>query len=644
MPFGPYKDWDDCIQDQKSEGKSEEKAARICGALQRDLEGEEKNKNVLYMELSEEEQKLFEEKFNPEKKVEAFILEDDSIKTSSETLKGFQRSEVVSSGEDRAKRLSQSFETFNETVSKALESTQSSAELRKPTLLSMAPQLGTGLKGYYAVDPPYDPELLALFLELDETHARCCQVKATDSVGRSYKLDPIVSVKPEGQEEDGKETSSLDSDAVDASIIREETKRVQDFIRTSNKEIGLMQALFRAASDYEAIGWAALEIVRSRNGKVKKIHHIPATRIRVIEDWKGFVEVVESSTTTSPDSTYVYYQAFGDKVIRPNQPELTPYDPVTDGEFKPGTFKWNMIDKETGEPTDDFERAANEVVWVPKSHSNTIYYGYSDLVSAVGWALANANIRDYLLQFFENNCVPRYAIIVEGADIDKDVKELIQKFFTEKIKGKAHSTLLIPVPSLKGEVTVRFEKLDADKNEGSFQDTKKNNAQSIMTAHGVSPAIIGIAEAANLGSGKGLSQAEIYKDRIVTPNQQRWQGVLDQIFRLGLGIQYVSLVFEPLDIRDLEAEQRVLTEYLNKGIYTINEVRKRLGKDPIPGGDRAFILTNPGILYFVDAIPSMEGMINPREMTKSDSEEKENPEEDSSDTPENSEDSNGEGE
>ena len=52
-----------------------------------------------------------------------------------------------------------------------------------------------------------------------------------------------------------------------------------------------------------------------------------------------------------------------------------------------------------------------------------------------------------MLQFFEHNTVPRYAVVIEGAKLAKDVKDAIMQYFGQHVKGKAHKTLIIPVPA-----------------------------------------------------------------------------------------------------------------------------------------------------------------------------------------------------
>jgi capsid portal protein len=354
--------------------------------------------------------------------------------------------------------------------------------------------------------------------------------------------------------------------------------------------------------DYEGLGWGAIEVIRSRDKKIARLAHVPASRLRVLKGWKGFVEIVGPTK-------FVFYQNFGEKLVSKDRNDSVVkrsayYNPREDGPLK--NASWNLVDKDTGKPTANFKNSASELLWIPKHHSNTIYYGLGDVVPALGHILANIHIRDYFLQFFEYNAVPQYAIIIKGGKLTPEVKQTITKFFSEEVKGKAHKTLIIPVPATGGDVEVKFEKLSTDVKEGSFQATRKNNAQGIMTAHGVSPAIIGVNDAASLGSGKGLSQAEIYKDRVVTPSQKRWAGALNKLFRLGLGISLVRLEFDPLDIRDMQAESTLYGSYLDRGVLSINDVRKfaKLG-DPIAGGERAFIKLGNNI-SFVDGLENAD--------------------------------------
>jgi len=455
------------------------------------------------------------------------------------------------------------------------------------------------------VQPPYPPQLLSDFLEVDPVHYRSVVTKVNDSIARDYELSATESVKIEGDD------SSVGIPAAELAL---QVNAVEEFIRTANDVIGFKGVLFRAAMDYEAIGWGAFEVVRSRDMKIRYLAHVPAQRLRVLRGWKGFVEDLGNNKLN-------YYQPFGRKVKAVGRKDVVTnkvpfYDPLKDGELAPrgGASEWNLIDRTNGKPlgssTIGGDKVANELLWVPKHHSNTIYYGYSDVVPAVTDVIANAKIREFVLQFFEHNTIPRYAIIVQGAKLSDKALKAITEYFSTHVKGKSHKTLIIPLRNSNMKVT--FEKLATDEQEGSFQQTKKNNSQSIMTAHGLSAALLGINDAASLGSGKGLSQAEIYKDRVVTPSQSRWEESLNLLFQLGLGVTKVKLKFDPLDIRDREADMRRFTQYLDRGVLTINQVLTATGLGPpVKGGDRNFIRLGK-TLVFVDELNDMKSP-NPNE-------------------------------
>lgn len=452
------------------------------------------------------------------------------------------------------------------------------------------------------VEPPVDPELLSLLIRIDEVHKKCCDCKVTDSVLREYDILPKEQTLNEEDEENQ---------------IDEETKaqilEIEEFIEDCSFEDGFEGVLKKAGIDLESIGWCAIEVVRSLDMKARKIYHIPAERVRVIQGRRGYVELGRGGTKT-------YYQVFGEKVLSKREDLLGRkefYSPNKDGPLSEESCVWNFVDKKTGKKTTSFKKAANEIIFLRKHHPKTIHYGLPDIVPAIPYIYGNIFIRDFFLQFFENNAVPQYAIIIEGGKLSADVRQTIQKFFEQDVKGNAHKTLILPVPSTSGEVRVKFEKLSADEKEGSFQETKKNNQTSIMIAHGVSPAIIGIAETANLGSGKGLSQAENYKNRIVVPAQLYWAKELNKLFRMGLGAGKVYIEFEPLDIRDMKEEAEMYLSYLKNGVLTINEVKKyaKLG-DPVDGGDRAFIIVGSDILFLDDMSKAPSSILEKLELTK----------------------------
>lgn len=481
---------------------------------------------------------------------------------------------------------------------------------RQETTLSRDKQKAP-LSELKVVEPPYCPEILKIFSQSDETNFRCIAAKSQDAVGREWKLDIV---KAPGNTPDVYDSE----DVVNVDQLARGTAQVKDaltFLNNCNDVFKLEGVLLKAAMDLESIGWAAIEVIRSADMKVRSLDYAPADRFKVLEGWRGFVEMREGGKK-------VYYQPFGQKVlstknINPNIQEGYPYSPDIDGDLTPSSASFNMIDWETGAPTTNFLRSASEIIWIVKHHPTTLYYGVSESIPILPKILTNMHINQYALQFFEHNTVPRYVVIIKGAKLDDAVKTAILKYFQSEVRGRAHKTLVMPLPTGRGNVDVIFQKLDADNQDGWFRESYKDNANSIRISHGVTAAIVGQSETASLGSGKGLSQAEIYKDRVVTPSQQKWQKVIKDILAKGRGLTLVCFEFEEIDTRDHETRMRILTGYGDRGILTINEIRAQGGiGGPIKGGDRAFIKVG-NALVFVDEMPGMTSTLaNPMELAK----------------------------
>lgn len=446
------------------------------------------------------------------------------------------------------------------------------------------------------VAPPYNPSVLAKFLDVDVVHFRCVGTKVTDTVGRPMSIVNI------GDGED------------DSDEFKEAKSEVVDFIENANTTDGFRAVIEKCDMDLESTGYTAFEVIRSLDKKIKNIVHVPARRIRVLRGHRGFVETYYSdysqdvTETSSYGQDNIYYVPFGEKVLSPTRMKLdgTPerYDPKKDGDISNGVWNLkNKINLNEKLPVDKIQDSANEIFFLKIPHPKSIYYGVPNFIPAISAIKGNLNIRDFFFQYFEHNAVPQYAVIVKGAHLKDEVKTMIQDYFSTHVKGQSHSTLVIPIPaSAGGDVEVKFERLSAEVKEGSFQETKKNNQNDIIISHGMSPAIIGMVENASLGSGKGTAQNEVYKNRVVIPRQQRWENALTSLFRLGLGVLDVGVSFEDLDISDKREQRENIIAYVQDGILNRNEARKmaKLGP-PIDGGNR-YVIIRGGVPIFVDEL------------------------------------------
>jgi len=108
-------------------------------------------------------------------------------------------------------------------------------------------------------------------------------------------------------------------------------------------------------------------------------------------------------------------------------------------------------------------------------------------------------------EFFENNAMPQYAIIVEGGTLSENAREDVRELINNLRKSDGRK-----VPVLEGEeladrgidvnadVSIRLETLSEQGDEDmSFGAFREMNEHEIAKAHSVPPQLIGVMESAN---------------------------------------------------------------------------------------------------------------------------------------------------
>lgn len=338
---------------------------------------------------------------------------------------------------------------------------------------------GSGESGL--LSPPYTLELLANQLETNTLHYRCVKQKASDVAGRGFELRPKndqAESSTEGETRWGEflEAVQLGDDRGDESF---------------------KERIVAAHEDYESIGWGVLEVSRRGDGVPDGLWHVPAHTIRAHSDGRRYAQKRGGKT--------VWFKRFG----------------------VAGT-----VDRERGgfsATASKGDWVANELIVIRNPTPRSSHYGLPDHIPALaalaGWrAQAEFNVR-----FFDRNAMPSYAVVIEGAELSQELEDMIREHF-EAIRGKPHSTLVLPVPGIPGaeggEATgpkVRFERLSVDIKDASFRLYKQDNALEICIAHGVPPYRVGWPIMGSLGGATAEEMTQIYNDAIIQPRQETWE-------------------------------------------------------------------------------------------------------------------------
>jgi PBSX family phage portal protein len=325
--------------------------------------------------------------------------------------------------------------------------------------------------------PPYNPFELIQLLEINTYHYKCIKQKALDVAGGFSIL-----------ETESDKDADISTKKNKKKINDVNRKNIINFLDNCNPMLSFKEICKALMMDFNAVGWAVLEVIRNFKGDIIGLNHIPAHTCRYMLDGTGVVHRRLMKERM--------FKMFGDTEQK--------------------------IDPNTG-------LLANEVIYMFDYSLRSDYYGIPDYIPAIGAMLANLEIRDFNINFFENGAVPQYAVVLEGGDLDDDTEEVIKAHFRDNIKGvkNAHKTLVISTPE-GGKVT--FQPLAVDVKDGHFRLYRMDNRDEIIQAHNMPPYRIGIVESGALGGNVAEEMTSIYKNSVIEPLQEILEDKLKKVF------------------------------------------------------------------------------------------------------------------
>jgi PBSX family phage portal protein len=365
------------------------------------------------------------------------------------------------------------------------------------------------------VQPPYDLDSLASLYELNGTHKACVDAKTVNIVGLGHRFVPL------GNERE----ASPENLAV-----------LEHLFATCNPDMTFTEVMRAVWTDVECIGNGYLELTRNSRGQIDGMYHVPGTTVRVKSDRHGFVQ--------ERDGQRRHFRTVG---------------------------SWEHTDPETGS-------VQNELVHFAKYTPLSSYYGVPDILPAVAAVLGDKAAREYNVDFFTHNAVPRMAIIVEGGQLSDEVLGQLKQFMESEVKGQGHKTLVLDVPGR--ETKVRLEKLTVgSQDDAAFLDYRKANRDEVLLVHRVPPSKVTVVENANLANSR--DQDKTFREQVVRPEQRRIEYRFNRLIAEQFGIGDWAFRFRELDLAEAKEEAEVAALYAGIGALTVDEIRGQMGLAPL---------------------------------------------------------------
>ena len=180
--------------------------------------------------------------------------------------------------------------------------------------------------------------------------------------------------------------------------------------------------------------------------------------------------------------------------------------------------------------------------------------------------------------FFKNEARPDFAITIPHTLSDKAFRRLQQQW-QERYGGvsKAHKVAILE----QGGKPVTFPNIS--QKDMDFINLRNFSLKEVFTIYGISPYILGIAEDVNRASAQAAFY--IFAKSVILP-RLRWletrinEDFIHKFYDENLYFEFDNPVSEDRTV--MQAEARI---GVSNGFLTINDGRKRVGADPVPGGD-----------------------------------------------------------
>jgi HK97 family phage portal protein len=221
---------------------------------------------------------------------------------------------------------------------------------------------------------------------------------------------------------------------------------------------------------------------------------------------------------------------------------------------------------------------------------------------------ADLNAQEFNGMFFENGA--QTGIVFTMDAIDAASAKRNREYLEQKYVGtyNAHRPVLL-------EGGVKVEKSVATAQEMQFVELRRVNRMEILGVLGVDPTKLGILEDAN------RSTAKESEDTFHTETVDSIVSIIEEEInnKLILGLFRMDDILFQFNRNDPRQQASMLETYGNaemKGIFTVDEIRAKLGMGTVPGGNIPIIQTAAGMMPLSMITQMAEKMLQQADLQK----------------------------
>jgi PBSX family phage portal protein len=410
------------------------------------------------------------------------------------------------------------------------------------------------------IEPVFNPASLAKLPLQNNTLMPCIAAMVTNVHGFGETFDYVG---PEGQDKGVEAVKEL--------------RYLQQLLAQPNADETFTDLREKVGKDFETIGYAAIEVIRSLNGEIAAFYHIPAHTVR--------------ATTTDKEPHVITEYVLRDDKWEEIEVEkhFRRFVQLRDGmAIKDKTFfkefgDDRVVSSKTGQVQDSAsdEDTASEILFF-SNYVPGFFYGVPKWVCQLPAILGSWESEIVNLQFFKDNGIPAMAVLVAGGALpDETVSEIRAAFNGRKGLESINRVVVIEAQSVADNSSViegapPAPRLDIKplagerQQDGLFQEYDKNNREKIRGSMRIPANFLGLGHEYTYASA--AASAMVAESQVFGPERNKFDRMVNNYLlrRDNKVPRYWRMKSNPVKLVDNDTFVKAMDGFEKSGAMSAN--------------------------------------------------------------------------
>ncbi len=454
--------------------------------------------------------------------------------------------------------------------------------------------LGTG-----AIEPPYDPRVLAELFEHASALRPNVDAYATNIDGFGHRFEPVIDFDSEDAARKvgealrierayrGDDESDPSEEEITTAVnklrraARAERARLDAFFESCCYDTSFVGLRRRTRQDVEVTGNGYWEVLRNGAGQIARFIFVPSYSVRLLPRDEAAVQVrgrvrtspIGLEESTSPRRLRRFVQVEGGPAVYFKQL----------GDPRIVSRKTGRVFATTSEliAADQTDAPATEMLHF-LIHAPASPYGVPRWIGALLSVLGSREMEEVNLAYFSNKSVPPLAILVAGGRLAESSVPRIETFINEQLKGKAnfHKILILEAETGADSGTnrprIELKPLtDAQQQDGLFQTYDERNIDKIGATFRLPRILRGDGRESNRATADAALR--FAEEQVFQPERDEFDHGINQLLLNELGIRFWRFRSQAPIARDPERMTEMIERLVRVGVLTPEEGRQLAG-------------------------------------------------------------------